>query len=421
MIRCKEKLSKEYLLSLYKSFGTTTQSIGLEYERLPIYTSDNSTVSYYGELGVCDILKEFARIDNWDYILDDNEIIGLKKIHDSITLEPGSQVELSLPPKESVSEIEQKLNVINSELIPLFEKYGIKLFNYGIYPLTTYKNINIIPKKRYKLMANYLWGILSDVMMRETAGIQVNIDYKDEFDAIRKFNLANKMSPFMTAMFANSNIRGGVNTGYKTFRSLAWLNTDNERCGFATKFNKNMTFEDYLNTLLSVPMIFIKRDDEYINIDGKINFKTFMDKGYLSYTATLDDFLLHSNLFFPEVRLRKYIEIRNHDCCNEKYMYSLLAIYKGIFYNENAMFAVEDLLSELTINDISEFRYNIPRTALDTKVKGVKVNDITSKIIDIAHDSLKSTNDEDIKYLEPISILNKQGKTPCDVVEMPIV
>ena len=146
MIRCKEKLSKEYLLSLYKSFGTTTQSIGLEYERLPIYTSDNSTVSYYGELGVCDILKEFARIDNWDYILDDNEIIGLKKIHDSITLEPGSQVELSLPPKESVSEIEQKLNVINSELIPLFEKYGIKLFNYGIYPLTTYKNINIIPK-----------------------------------------------------------------------------------------------------------------------------------------------------------------------------------------------------------------------------------------------------------------------------------
>ena len=264
--------------------------------------------------------------------------------------------------------------------------------------------------------------IYSDaLMLANELGIQVNIDYKDESDAIRKFNLANKMSPFMTAMFANSNIRGGVNTGYKTFRSLAWLNTDNERCGFATKFNKNMTFEDYLNTLLSVPMIFIKRDDEYINIDGKINFKTFMDKGYLDYTATLDDFLLHSNLFFPEVRLRKYIEIRNHDCCNEKYMYSLLAIYKGIFYNENAMFAVEDLLSELTINDISEFRYNIPRTALDTKVKGVKVNDITSKIIDIAHDSLKSTNDEDIRYLEPISILNKQGKTPCDVVEMPIV
>lgn len=415
MTYCKEKLSKEYLVSLYKKFGTSQQMLGLEYERLPIYKLDKSSVSYYGELGVCEILKEFAREDNWDYILENNNIIGLKKIHDTITLEPGSQVELSIHPQKSITDIKSKIDNVNSALLPVFEKYGMELFNYGVYPVTTYKNINLIPKNRYKIMANYLWGILSDVMMRETACMQVGIDYRDEADAMRKFNLANKISPFITAMFANSNIRGGVNTGYKSFRALAWLNTDNERCGFATKFKKDMGFEDYVNTLISVPVIFFIRDGKYIDVNGKINFRTFMEKGYMGYTATVEDFKLHANLFFPEVRLRNYIEIRNHDCCDEKYMYSLLAIYKAIFYNDYAIEAVEELLSNLNTNDIAEFRYNVARTALDTKVKKVYANDITKEILKIAESSLSSKSDDDKKYLEPITELNFKGLSPVDV------
>ena len=416
MTYCKEKLSKEYLVSLYKNFGTTNQELGVEYERLPVFKSDKSTVSYYGDLGVCEILKEFAKEDNWDYILDDNEIIGLKKIHDTITLEPGSQLELSLQPQKSISDIKEKIEDINSTLVPIFDKYGIELLNYGVYPKTTYKNIDLIPKNRYKLMANYLWGILSDVMMRETACMQVGIDYRDEADALRKFNLANKLSPFMTAMFANSNIRGGVNTGYKSFRALAWLNTDNERCGFATKFKKDMRFEDYVKTLLSVPVIFIVRDGKCINFGGKIDFKTFMEKGYRGYSATLEDYKLHANLFFPEVRLRNYLEIRNHDCCDEKYLYSLLAIYKGIFYNESAMESVENLLSKITCNDLAEFRYQVPRTALESKVKNIYAKDMTKEILSIANSSLTLLNDEDKKYLEPILELNMQGLSPVDIL-----
>ena len=115
-------------------------------------------------------------------------------------------------------------------------------------------------------MANYLWGILSDVMMRETAGIQVGIDFRSEEDAMKKFRLANLMMPFSTAMFANSKIRGGVDTGYKSFRALAWLNTDNERCGFALDFDKNMCFKDYILKLLDTPMIFINRENKCISL-----------------------------------------------------------------------------------------------------------------------------------------------------------
>lgn len=415
MTYCKEKLSLENLTQLFNKGCKTEELLGLEYERLPIHKLDKTAVSYYGEFGVCEILKEFARIDNWDYILDENEIIGLKKIHDTITLEPGSQIELSLEPQKTVTDLKNKIDEINSNLVSLFDKFDIELLNYGVYPKTTYKGIKIIPKKRYKLMANYLWGILSDVMMRETAGVQVGIDFKDEQDAMRKFNLANKLSPFITAMYANSNIRGGVDTGYKSFRALAWLNTDNERCGFATKFKPDMTFTDYVKTLLEVPLIYIVRDGKYIHINGSINFKTFINNGYMGYDATIEDFKLHANLFFPEIRLRNFIEIRNHDCVEEEYIYSLLALYKGIFYNLDAMDAAESLLSTLTCNDIAEFRYNVPRLALNTKVKNTLAHDITKQILRISEDSLNSQNDDDIRYLESIIELNSQGLTPVDL------
>ena len=127
MTYCKEKLSKQVLVDLFKVGCKQEEYIGVEYERLPIYKADNRTLSYYGEFGVCEILKEYARKDNWDYILDNDEIIGLKKIHDTITLEPGSQIELSIEPQKIVSDIKKKIDDINSTLIKIFDKYDIKL------------------------------------------------------------------------------------------------------------------------------------------------------------------------------------------------------------------------------------------------------------------------------------------------------
>ena len=242
--KTESRLEYNQLLEEFIFGCKNTQRIGIEYERIPVNKQSDEAVSYYGEYGICELLREFAREDNWDYILDNSNIIGLKKLHDTITLEPGCQVELSLEPQEFIGALRNKVEQIDSALSPILQKVGVKLINKGVSTKTTYRNIQLLPKRRYEIMANYMWGILSDVMMRETAGIQVGIDYKSEEDAIRKFNLANKMMPFITAMYANSKIRGGVDTGYKSFRALAWLNTDNERCGFGTKFRDDMTFKD---------------------------------------------------------------------------------------------------------------------------------------------------------------------------------
>ena len=193
MINLKQKLEKNDILNLF--VGTGEHKIGVEYERLPILNSKLSAADY--DETVYNFLRDFAKTENWDYITDDYNIIGLKQEHNTITLEPGSQIELSIEPQKTIFELENKIKTLNASMAPILKKYGITLLNYGVSPLSTHRNINLIPKERYKIMAKYLWGILSDVMMRETAGIQGTFDFKNEEDAAKKFKIANKLSPFV--------------------------------------------------------------------------------------------------------------------------------------------------------------------------------------------------------------------------------
>ena len=417
-LQTKEKLEKSDILNLFKS-GSKSDSdfkIGMEYERLPISMVTDRAVSYEGDFGVCNFLRAFAKSENWDYITDDYNIIGLKQEHDTITLEPGSQVELSIKPEKTIFDLKKKVDLLNKQMMPILDKFNIRLLEYGVSPLSTHKNISLIPKRRYKIMAHYLWGILSDVMMRETAGIQGTFDFKDEADAIRKFNIANKLTPFVTAMFANSPIRGGVETGYKTFRALSWLNTDNDRCGFCGKMDEDFSFEKYVDNVLKSPIIFINREGMPIEVRGKINFEEFMQKGFGDFDAEIDDFKLHANLYFPEVRMRNFIDIRNHDCVSKDMIYAVLAIYKGILYSNSAMSEIDELLKSFSYTDFAELRYNVPKSALSAKIQGIKISNIAREILYIAEKSLIEMDTKEEKFLEPIKELTFDGVSPADII-----
>lgn len=417
-VKSREKLERADILELFTSGckSKTLYKVGLEYERLPISTVTNKAVGYDGEHGICNFLRTFAKEENWDYITDDYSIIGLKKGHDTITLEPGSQMELSLEPEFTIDALKRKVDFLNKKMSPHLDKSNIKLLEYGVSPLSTHKTINLIPKKRYNLMAKYLWGILSDVMMRETAGVQACFDFQDEEDAIRKFNIANKLTPFMTAMFANSPIRGGVETGYKSFRALSWLNTDNDRCGFCGNLEGDFSFEKYIDKVLESPIIFINRENLPVEIKGKMNFTEFMNKGWEGFEANIEDFKLHANLYFPEVRLRKFIEIRNHDCVDSEMAYAILAIYKGILYSKSAMDEIEELFAQFEYRDFAEFRYNVPKTGLATRIKGNCAADIAKEILYIAEKSLIEQNLKEERYLDAIKIYTMEGISPADVI-----
>ena len=417
-VKTEKRLEKRDIIKLF-THGCKPASMhktGIEYERLPVFEVTSKAADYGSEFGICNFLRAFAREENWDYITDDYNIIGLKQGHDTITLEPGCQIELSVEPEYSISALEKKINSLNLKMSPILKKSGIALLNYGISPLSTHKSINLIPKKRYKLMAKYLWGILSDVMMRETAGIQACFDFESEEDAIRKFRIANKLVPFMTAIFANSPVRGGVETGYKSFRALSWLNTDNDRCGFVGRIDDNFTFEDYIDYVLQTPMIFINRNGQPVDINGKITFEEFMEKGFEVFEAEIEDFELQANLYFPEVRLRNFVEIRNHDCVNNGFQYAMLAIYKGILYNQTAIKETEELFKEFTYREFAELRYNVPKNALSAKIKDYTAADIAKEILYIAEKSLIENNTGEEKYLDELKELTMYGVTPADII-----
>src|SRR5574344_90067 len=413
------KLKREDILKLYTKGYTNPEDfkIGIEYERLPISTSVYNEVDYWSGNGIKQFLEKYSLDETWDYILDDKNIIGLKKGHDTITLEPGAQVEISAKPERTIFQIKDKIENINKGMNNILEKSDITLLDYGVSPYSTYKSINLIPKRRYKIMAKYLWGILSDVMMRETAGIQCCIDFSSQDDAMRKFKLANKLTPVMTAMFANSPIRGGVDTGYKTFRGLSWINTDNDRCGYYGKISEEFSFDDYIDCILKTPMIYIQRDNLQFELNGDITFDEFMKNGFHGENATLQDYELQANLCFPEVRMRNFIEIRNHDCVGGDLKYSILAIYKGIFYNNNSMEECEELLKHLQYKDFSELRFNVPKLALQTKIKNDKIYDYAKEIIKIAEKYLKEAQTGEDLFLDSIKEYTYNKVSPADIIQ----
>ena len=376
----------------------------------------SKAADYSSEFGVCNFLRNFAKEENWDYITDDYNIIGLKQEHDTITLEPGCQLELSLKPEKTIGGLKNKINDLDKKMKPVLDKSGISLLNYGVSPLSTHKSISLIPKQRYHIMAKYLWGILSDVMMRETAGIQCCIDFESEEDATDKFRIANKLTPFMTAMFANSPIRGGVETGYKSFRALSWLNTDNDRCGFVGQIDDRFSFEEYVDYVLEAPMIFINRETGAVPVNGKLSFSEFMENGFNGFNAGIEDFNLHANLYFPEVRMRNFVEIRNHDCAGRDLQYSILAIYKGILYNRSAMIEIEELFKPFEYRDFSELRYNVPKSALNARIGKYAVKDIAKEILYIAEKSLIEMDTGEEQYLDAIKEYTLSGISPADVI-----
>ena len=163
-------------------------------------------------------------------------------------------------------------------------------------------------------------------------------------------------------------------------------------------------------------MIFINRNCETIPINGKISFNQFMEEGFQGFEADIDDFRLHANLYFPEVRLRNFIEIRNHDCVGNDLQYSNLAIYKSILYSHSAIEEIEDLLKPFDYPDYSELRYNVPKTAMETRIGKYAVKDIAKEILYISEKSLIGQSNYEEKYLDAIKEYTLQGICPADVI-----
>ncbi len=418
IVQKNKELEINDIIDFYRSKETFSETIGLEYERISIDKESFGQASFEN---LFEIIKAFSAANDFEIVYDNETIIGAKNSEgSSVSLEPGGQFEISLSPKVNLYEIQFVMNNYLNQIDNLGDMYKTKFFGIGNNPKVCYQNMEILDKRRYKLMAKYLikQGKMASVMMRETAGVQINIDYKNCYDAKRKVKAACLMSPFLTGFFANSPFRNNKLTNYKSIRALAWKFTGADRCNLFYRdiIDKNGSlYEQYTNYILDVPMIFIIRDNNYIEINGKITFREFMKNGYLGYRAGFDDYMTHQSLCFPDVRLKNCIEIRNHDSQNLEVAIGIAAIYKGILYFDSSVDEVISFLSPLNSIDLEKTGFLAARYGVRYMVEKLKMPayEVVKRLLLTAQKHLK--DDEKI-YLEWLIELVNSKRCIADLV-----
>ena len=327
--------------------------IGLEYERAGVFRDSGRAVPYEGPASVETILNTLAKNAGWAPILESGRVLGLSKGGTRITLEPGAQMELSGTVHRGLHTLRDELASYVAAVEDVSRPHGIAWLGIGVQPFTPLDEIAFIPKKRYAIMRDYLprRGSRAHVMMKQTCGIQINLDYGSETDAADKLRTAMGLSPLLTALYANSPILEGRLTGFMTYRAWAWRDTDPDRCGLLPfVFKDGAGFRDYLEYALDVPMFFVVRGEDYRPAGG-MTFRKFIKKGFDGERPNLDDWELHLSTLFPEVRLKKYIEVRGADSGEPASCLALAALLKGILYDGASRRAAWELVRDMTFKE----------------------------------------------------------------------
>lgn len=414
----------EYFLN--SSCSQDNLKIGIEFEKLGVFSHSGKAIPYKGEKGVNTVLSRLSEKYHWKPIKENDGIIALYRKNSQITLEPGGQVELSGRICNNIHEIRAELENHLEEIKNISESLGIKWLGLGVQPVSKLGEIQWVPKSRYKIMAPYMakHGKLSHFMMKKTASIQVNVDYCGEEDFMEKMRIALMITPIVTAIFANSPVSEGRLNGFLSKRAYIWNYTDPARSGLiGREFYQNPTFSKYVDYALQVPMLFIKRNDRWIKINKKLTFYQYIQKGFKEHRATIDDWELHLSSIFTEIRLRKYIEIRNADSQKKEFALAIPALWKGTLYSKEARQAVLSLIGNLPWNELCLLYSRVPRTGLKTKIGKMKLLSIAKEILKISFSGLveqKKFNDkkeDESIYLEPIMELVLQDEMcPAEII-----
>ena len=404
------------------------ERIGTEHEKFPFYLDDLTPVPYLGEKGIGAILEAMRGALGWEPIEDGGALIGLYDSHagGAISLEPGGQFELSGAPfdtiHETAAELDQHLKAAHAAARPL----GVGFLSLGMSPKWALAETPIMPKSRYRIMTDYMpkVGTRGLDMMYRTCTVQSNLDFTGEADMVAKLRVGLALQPMITALFANSPFTDGRPNGVLSARSDIWLHTDNDRTGMLPfAFEPGMGFERYVDYALDVPMYFVKRGDRYHDVAGA-RFRDLL-AGKLAALpgerATLSDWANHLSTIFPEVRLKRYLEMRGADVGPPERIVALSALMVGLYYDGSALAGALDLVDGWDAATRARLRVEAPRLGLATPVGGRTLRDVARDALELAHSGLRrrarrnAAGDDETKYLGPLQRIAEEGRSPAQL------
>ncbi|MDE2011289.1 MAG: glutamate--cysteine ligase [Alphaproteobacteria bacterium] len=403
--------------------------IGTEHEKFVYDLKDRRPVAYEGRPGIRALLEGMQRF-GWEPVLEGENIIGLTQNGGAISLEPGGQFELSGAPLFNVHETCAEVNTHQAQVREVAGEIGAGVIGLGFAPDWNLDDVPVMPKGRYGIMRRYMpkVGGYGLEMMFRTCTVQVNLDFSDEADMVKKFRVGLALQPVATALFANSPFRHGKPNGFLSYRSQIWTDVDNARAGMLPfVFEDGMGFERYVDYALGVPMYFVYRDGKYIDVAGRC-FRDFLEgripelKGV---TPMMSDWADHLTTIFPEVRLKKFLEMRGADGGSWQRICGLPALWTGIYYDQSALDAAWDMVKDWSAEERQAMRDSVPRQGFVTPFRGRSVRELARQMLEISAAGLKrracgdgagldAAGMSEDGFLNPLRVLVERGYTRAD-------
>jgi glutamate--cysteine ligase len=423
-------------LTAHIAAGEKPQSafrIGTEHEKFVFFSKDKSPVPYFGEASIKTLLDTMQAKLGWEPIIDGGNIIGLGGPDGmgAISLEPGGQFELSGAPLENLHETCKETGQHLALMREIGEPLGIAFLGIGGSPKWTFDETPKMPKSRYAIMSNYMpkVGTRGLDMMYRTCTIQVNLDFETETDMRRKMQVGLKLQPLATALFSSSPFTEGKPNGLKSWRGDIWRDTDNARAGaLPFAFAPDFGYEHYVRWALDVPMYFVVRDGAYHDCTH-VTFRQFMAgalKGEIAdWQPNLGDWTNHLSTLFPDVRLKRFLEMRGADGGPWRRICALPAFWVGLLYDPATLDAAFEMTRDWTYEQVLHLRNAVPAAALDAEIGGRPLIEVAREVVELSRRGLQararmnsSGQDESI-FLAPLEeILAKKATLADDMLSL---
>jgi glutamate--cysteine ligase len=392
--------------------------IGAESEKLVVDAETGEAAPFFR---IEALLQSLEKSEAWKGIREDGRLIALIGESSSLTLEPGGQLELSGKLCADVHCCQRDLHRHIGQITREASLLGLTFLGLGAQPFTPLEKIDWVPKARYRVMAPYMerCGGKGQRMMKQSASLQVNLDFSDEADCMEKLRISLALAPLFYALFANSPLLEGRPTGYLSYRGPIWEDTDPDRTGLLPQmFRPDAGFATYVDYALDVPMYFIVRNGAFLNLTREhFTFRRFLAEGVEGHRATLSDWDLHLSTLFPEVRLRPQIEVRSADSLPPHLTLSVAALLKGLLYDPAAREETWSLFAGQSESDRQTLYRQSWKLGLKTPMEGRTLREVALDVLAIARRGLarqqryNRRGEDETVFLEGIEEIADSGIT----------
>ena len=412
--------NKNHLIQYFND-GIKNESqfkIGVEHEKFLFNKNDLKRIDYNQIKKVFEILSN----KGWELQHEKDKVIGLKRKNQKITTEPGFQYELSGEPFKNIHSVCSENNAHFNELKEIFNSVSITTSSIAYDPFNKLSDIPNSPKERYKIMTAEMpkGGRLSLDMMYKTAGIQINYDYISEDDFEKKFKIGNYLAPLTIALFANSPFTENKLSGFLSYRSKVWQETN--RGGIMPITFESVNFEKYVDNVINYPILFLKKNKRYYSPNGQ-TFNDYLN-GNLNFLKgekpTLEDFENHLGTIFTEVRLKQVIEFRSLDTCNFGCICNGPSFFTGLIYG--SIDETYEIIKNWRKEEVMQAYLNAPKLGLNATLEGKKLIDWARIFFDLSKKGLEKRNEvnksgkNETIYLKHIEEIIESKKTRAEML-----